>query len=402
MVKTLTARFVETVKATDGRAEFRDGQVKGLILRVAPGGAKSWSVQFVRKSDGRKRRATIGEYPAYSLDQARTEAHAIVAKVSRGEDPTAVVKPRAEFFTFDKLADRWLERYARSSKVAAAVYDDTLMLTKDIRPAIGRMRVEEVQKRDIIDIADAMADRGAKIRCNRAITLVRSIFRWGIAEDLIQHDPTLGIKPRTAERPRDRVLSDTEVATLWRELDAAPMTRGLQLAIKLALVTGQRIGMLEGMTKSELDLSPGAAMWTVPGRRTKNSELTRVPLSGLAVALIDEAIGLSGDSEFVFPSPRGDGPITGHAATRAMSRMRGGLTVQEFRIHDLRRTCASGMAALGVNPHTIALVLDHISTTKSSVTSAVYVKYAFDKEKRDALERWAEHLTRLNNSRNVT
>lgn len=395
MVKTLTTRFVETVKAGDGRSEYRDGQVKGLMLRVAAGGTKTWSVQFVRKSDGRKRRMTIGEYPAYSLDQARTEARDIVAKVSRGEDPTAAVKPRAELFTFDKLADLWLDRYARPSKAPEAVYDDTLLLKKDIRPAIGRMRADEVQKRDVILIADAMVDRGAKTRCNRAISLVRSIFRWGVAEDLVTFDPTAGIKPRTVERPRDRVLSDPEVAVLWTEIDDAPMTRGLQLAIKLALATGQRIGMIEGMAKAELDLLNGNPMWTVPGRRTKNRELTRVPLSPLAVTLIKEAIELSGDREHVFPSPLGDGPITSHAATRAMSRMRDTLSVKDFRIHDLRRTCASGMAALGVNPHTIALVLDHISTTKSSVTSAVYVKYAFDKEKREALELWAGHLVRL-------
>ena len=115
----------------------------------------------------------------------------------------------------------------------------------------------------------------------------------------------------------------------------------------------------------------------------------------LAIKLIAEAIALSGDGAYVFPSRLGGGPITGHAATRAMSRTRSNLTVTNFRIHDLRRTCASGMAALGINPHTIALVLDHISATKASVTNSVYIKYSFDKEKRHALETWAAHLEQL-------
>ncbi len=395
MVKTLTARFIESVKPTAGRSEYRDDQVIGLMLRVAPGGAKTWSVQFVRKTDGRKRRVTIGTFPAFSLDDARTEARTIVARISRGEDPTADRKPRAEYFTFGKLADIWLERYARPGKVASAVYDDTLLLNKDILPAIGAMKVEEVAKRDVILLADAMLARGAKTRCNRAIALVRSIYRWGIAEDLVALDPTLGIKPRTVERPRERVLSEAEIEIVWKELDTAPMTRGLQLAIKLALVTGQRIGMVEGMAKTELDLTLTNPIWTVPGSRTKNRELTRVPLSPLAIRLIAEAIAIAGDSVYVFPSPVGQGPITGHAATRAMSRTRTHLTVPDFRIHDLRRTCASGMAMLGINPHTIALVLDHISTTKASVTSSVYVKYSFDKEKRHALETWAAYLERV-------
>ena len=395
MVKVLTARFIETVKSGEGSTEYRDGQVTGLVFRIAPGGTKSWSVQFVRKSDGRKRRVTIGEYPAYSLEEARTEAHAIIARISRGEDPTADRKPRAEYFTFGKLADSWLERYAHTSKVATAVYDDTLLLNKDVRPAIGAMKIEEVTKRDVLLFVDAILARGARTRCNRALSLVRSIFRWGIAEDLVALDPTLGIKPRTIERPRERVLSDTEIVTVWHELDDAPMSRGLQLAIKLALVSGQRIGMIEGMAKAELDRTPSNPIWTVPGSRTKNRELTRVPLSPLALRLVEAALELSHSSEYVFPSPVGDGPITGHAATRAMSRARGHLSIADFRIHDLRRTCASGMAALGVNPHTIALVLDHISTTKATVTGAVYVKYSFDKEKRQALETWAAHLETL-------
>ena len=395
MIKTLTTRFVEAVKPNTSRSEYRDDQVTGLMLRVSASGAKSWSVQFVRKSDGRKRRITIGTYPAFTLDGARTEARNLLARVGRGEDPAPEHKLRAELFTFGKLADLWLERYARPSKVASAVYEDTLLLNKDIRPAIGAKKVEDVAKRDVILIADAIVARGAKTRCNRAIKLVRSIYRWGIAEDFVSLDPTLGIKPRTVERPRERVLNETEIAIVWHELDSAPMTRGLQLAIKLALVTGQRIGMVEGMVKSELDLTFANPIWTVSGLRTKNRELTRVPLSPLAIKLIFEAIALSGDGTFVFPSTVGRGPITGHAATRAMSRARSNLTVSDFRIHDLRRTCASGMAALGVNPHTIALVLDHISTTKASVTHSVYIKYSFDKEKRQALESWADHLERV-------
>jgi len=222
MVRTLTARFVEAVIPDNGRTEYRDDRVTGLMLRVSIGGAKTWSVQFVRKSDGRKRRLTIGTYPAFSLDDACIEA-----RNSRGEDPASVHKPRAEYFTFSKLAGSWLELYARPSKVASAVYENTLLLNKDIRPAIGAMKVEDVTKRDVI-----------------------------------------------------------------------------RLAV-------------------------------------------------------------------------GAGPITGHAATRAMSRARAGFTVADFRVHDLRRTCAYGMARLGVNPHTIALVLDHISTTKANVTSSVYVVSGF-------------------------
>src|SRR5690349_20528550 len=131
------------------------------------------------------------------------------------------------------------------------------------------------------------------------------------------------------------------------------------------------------MAKAELDLTD--AMWTQPGGRRKNKELSRVPLSPLGLALVTEAIARSGVSPYVFPSPSGTGPITAHAATRALSRAREGLGLRHFRVHDLRRTVATGMASLGINPHTISLVLDHTSVTKGTVTGAVYVKYSFDR-----------------------
>ncbi len=110
------------------------------------------------------------------------------------------------------------------------------------------------------------------------------------------------------------------------------------------------------------------------------------------MSLIGEAMARSGDSLYVFPSPSGTGPITAHAATRALSRARRSWGLDHFRVHDLRRTVATGMASLGVNPHTISLVLDHISVTKGTVTGAVYVKYSFDREKREALNVWADRL----------
>jgi integrase len=97
----------------------------------------------------------------------------------------------------------------------------------------------------------------------------------------------------------------------------------------------------------------------------------------------------------VFPSPSGTGAITAHAATRALARARPELGLDHFRVHDLRRTVATGMATLGINPHTISLVLDHISVTKATVTGAVYVKYPFDPEKREALDRWAAHVEQI-------
>ncbi len=395
MPKRLTTRFVETVKPKETRTEYRDGHTRGLILRVTPAGVRSWSVLYTRQSDRKKRRYTIGGYPDFSLETARTEAQSVLARVARGEDPADQKQERKDALSFAELASIWIERHGKPNKGQRSLYDDELMLAREILPSIGATKADEVSKRDVIRIIDAVADRGARYRSNRILALTRSIFRWGCAEDLIKLDPTQGVRPRTIERPRDRVLTDNEIRIFWRGLDDSPMSAAVVTMLRLALVTGQRIGEIAGAAKAEIDLLSEKPTWTLPGGRTKNSQTNRVPLSPLAVRLLQDAIEVSGESEYVFPSPTRSGPITAHAATRALSRARSKLDIENFRVHDLRRTVATSMASLGINPHTISLVLDHISVTKGTVTGAVYVKYSFDREKRGALERWSRQLEKI-------
>ena len=130
----------------------------------------------------------------------------------------------------------------------------------------------------------------------------------------------------------------------------------------------------------------------IPGDKTKNGQPNRVPLSPLALKLIDEAIELTGGSPWLFPSPNGDGPIDAHAPTRALARARDAIGLEDFRIHDLRRTAATRMAELGISPHTISMILNHVSARQGTITSKVYVQYSYDAEKREALRVWASKI----------
>ena len=177
----------------------------------------------------------------------------------------------------------------------------------------------------------------------------------------------------------------------WRCLN---VISGL-LSLKLSLVTGQRISEVAGINLKEIDFNLSAPVWTVPGKRTKIKKPNRVPLSPLALAVIAQARELAGTSEWVFPSPTGKGPMGAHAATKALERARSAIGLEDFRIHDLRRTAATRMAELGVSPHTISLILNHASARKGSLTSKVYVQYSYDKEKREALDAWAARLEQL-------
>jgi integrase len=440
-----TDAFVNGAKCEPGRAlrEFRDTGVHGLELRVTAGGAKSWRLHYTRRSDNRRRVVGLGSYPNMSLKKARAKARTLKGQIEDEDtraDPAAGKQERRRGASFAEIAGEWLSRHGKPNKSSRALRDDQSMLDRHILPQIGAMRAAEIAKRDIIGLLDEVAAKpdarkgrfqGSRMthRPNRVFELVRSIFRWAVGRDLLQIDPTWGLPaPIKKEAPRERELSPTEIRQLWQALDRAPvqrrstkgltrgervvsdedipMTRAIALALKLSLVTAQRIGEVAGIAQSELDLNEAAPVWTVPRQRAKNGQANRVPLSPLAVRLIKEAQELAGAGAWLFPSPKdarpgaaavrgASAPIDPHAPSKALSRARAAIGLADFRVHDLRRTAATRMAELGISPHTISLVLNHVSARKGTVTGAVYVQYSYDREKREALDAWGARLERI-------
>ncbi len=423
----LTARTVATFRSEQHRQDIADDKVTGLQLRVTRSGVKTWALRYRRKSDGRRRRCTLGSYPTISLEEARTRALEAIAAISRGADPAGGIQERKDAPTFADVVEEWTQRHAKPNKGWRTVEDDQAMLRRHVLPQIGSMKATELTKRDIIRMLDAVAvapDARAKRksaarklthRPNRVFELVRSILNWALGRDLIASNPLFGLPPPIKkEKPRERVLSDDEIRTLWRALDRAPvkrtklrrsaddfpMRRATALTLKLSLVTGQRIGEVAEAAMSEFDLSGPAPIWVIPGERTKNGEPNRVPLSPLALRVISEAREIACNSPWLFPNPQGDSPVDASAPTKALDRARPAIGLKNFRVHDLRRTAASRMAELGVNPHSISLVLNHVSATKGTVTGKVYIHYSWDKEKREALDTWSAKLAEIISSSN--
>ncbi len=430
--KRLTARFVETitVDAVSRRAAFADAAIDGLELRVSASGRKSWALRYIRKSDNARRRVTLGRFPEVSLEKARLDAAKLRIAIAEGEDPAGGVAARKAAMTFAEVTDEWLERHAIPNKSPRAVEDNRSMLKRDILPMIGAMKAAEVTKRDVIKILDTMAtrsdlrasvkpsERRLTTRPNRVYELIRAICRWAVGRDILQYDPSWGMKaPVKRNKPRDRALSPAEIATFWAALDRTPlarrhvpaglprsatiltgtdvpMTRPTALAMKLALITGQRIGEVTGIAENELATDAAMPIWVIPRGRTKNSEPNRVPLSPIALRVIAEARELAAGSPWLFPGPTGEA-MQSHTATRALQRSRKAIGIAHFRVHDLRRTAATGMAELGISPHTIGLVLNHITVRRGTVTSGVYIHYAYDKEKREALQAWGQRLEEI-------
>jgi integrase len=390
-----TTRNIESMQVGK-RTDFTDPSQKGLTLRVTPLGAKTWALLYRRKSDGKKRRVTIGEFSEKGLAEARAAAVELRAEINRGEDPAAKRTALRKLATIDEVLDRYLKDYAEPHKRSA--FEDRRTFDKDVRPYIGQHKVGTVTRQDVVQLLNRIKDRGAGIAANRALSKLRKAFNWARAEGYMTDNPASGLAPRVKERKRERVLSSDEIYSFWHGLDAAGMKPGTKLALKLALVTGQRIGEVCGAEKRELDLDK--ADWLIPASHSKNGRQHAVPLSALAVELFRQALAHSGDSRFVFPAgpgTKGEKPLASHsiggATRKALKEL--GLADAPATPHDLRRTVASHLAAMGFGENIVARILNHSSVTERTITGSVYIRHSFAAEKRQALEAWANELDRI-------
>jgi len=399
-----TARAIEAI-AVKTRTDFTDPNTKGLMLRVTPHGAKTWAILYNRKGDGKKRRFTLGPFPALSLADARELAEAKKVQIRAGADPAALLSEYKKANTVDELLDLFLEKHPRPD--AAWTLECKRIFNKDVRPLIGRIKLPDLNRGHVRQVIEAVRDRGATVTVNRTLAALRRAFSWAVSKDLLAINPALNMATDIQETGKDRALTIDEIKTFWAGLDKtgigkATMGERSRLALKIILATGQRPGEVCGASKSELDIASGA--WLIPAKRTKNKEAHSLPLSKLAIQLFEQAISLSGESEFVFPSRPRNGkalgltaPLQSHALSHAMrdNLKTLGLEKKPATPHDLRRTTATHMARLGLPDRSVGRVLNHGTELRRTITSRVYIHYDYATEKRQALEAWANELSRI-------
>jgi integrase len=280
----------------------------------------------------------------------------------------------------------FLDRHAALR--SARTYDAyRRVLERDVIPRWGKRNAPDVHRAHVMDLLDEIAhDRGAPIAANRTRAILHALFNFALARDLVPSNPVAGVPRPAPESRRDRVLSSSEIRTLWGALDGE--AEPLRSLVRFLLLTGQRSG--ETCRLRWADVDRDAATWSIPGADRKGGRAHRVPLSPQAVALLDGLRPVTGDSEYTFASPSaraGGGPFRwlSHAAGRL--REAAGFA---FRIHDLRRTCASGLAELGTDRDTISKVLGHKSADAGVI--AIYDRYDREPEKRAALLKWGARL----------
>ena len=386
------------------RTDFTDPQTKGLALRVTPTGTKSWSLLYTRKSDGEKRRVSIGSFPEIGLALAREKAAKLRVEINARRDPAGEVETLKKAETVNELLDEFLKRHPRPNADWTAACRG--YFKRDVRPLIGSIKLPELTRQQVRSVLKAVEDRGAKTSVNRTLAAMRRAFSWAVSQDLMESNPALNMATDIKETPKDRALSSEEIKLFWQGLedDKTPMGPKSRLALKLILVTGQRPGEVCGAKRSEIDFV--SKIWTIPIERAKNRQLHAVPLSDLAMELFKEAMQISerDKSEYIFTSrPRkGIGlDLTETMQTHALSHaMRGaldqlGLKDDPATPHDLRRTTATHMARMGMSDRIVGRVLNHGTELRRTITARVYIQHDFLAEKRIALEAWAVDLSIL-------
>ena len=371
----LTDRFIRSVTA-DANTDYFDSKATGLGLRVSPTGSKAWSAMFTVPGSEKRARVSLGRYPATTLARARALALDVRKHVEAGTDPRDVMGRDAPAVgvTVAMLAESYIAKHGRTIKTGDEL---ARRLRVDVLPIIGKVKLAELHRRDVHRVLDAINERGSPQSAAKAFSDMRAMVRWAVERGDLDVDPMAAMKPPAASTQRERFLTEDEIRALWPVLPAS-----IALALKLALVTGQRIGEVAGITLGELDLAK--AVWNLPAERSKNGFAHTVPLSPMALDLIAEARGACrGERLFQLNSMKVGQQLIAH---------RDALPVQGWTAHDLRRTVCTHLAMLGVSPLVIGAVVNHRTQTRSGVTMSTYVRYDYAREKREALELWADRL----------
>jgi integrase len=384
----LTAFKLQSLKATDRLQEIPDGRGLYRVIQPKPSGAVSWAFRYRRKSDHKTRKLTFDG--RLTLKEARARAAVALEQVEAGGDPAAdkqselrarrVAAVERAADTVDILVARFIEQHVkRKLRTSRAV---ECLFKNDVLPRWTGRAVHDIKKRDVVALLDGIAE-DRPIQANRVHALLRGFFNWCIERDVLTVSPCAGTKPPSDERERDRVLSDAEIIKFWNATRDDPA--GAMLRVMLIL--GQRRGEVSGMLWSA-EVDEASRTWTLPPPRTKNGERHVVPLSAQAMAEIAGARRIVGN-DFVFAACDRTG--YGRIKERIDARM---ADVPPWRLHDLRRTCATGLQRLGVRLEVTEAILNHTSGSRGGIVG-IYQRFDYADEKRDALQRWADYVEAL-------
>jgi integrase len=381
----LTKRAIDALPIPKSDAVYWDAGCPGFGLKVTPKGRKVLIVLYRTAGAGSKlRKYTIGPYGRVTLHQGRVAAQKVFAAKLEGRDPAAEKRAARRRIVADRVEDLLetfiLQRLSQNRSGG----EIARLLRREVGKAWAGRSIHEISKRDVVEVVTAIEQRGAPVAANKALKAIKTFLRWCVGRAVLDQSPAEGVPVPSKEVARDRVLDDNELADVL--LAARKIGGPYGGIVELLALTGQRREEVARLQWAELDLAQ--RVWTLPKSRTKNAKAHVVHLSEQSMAVLTRA---DRPSPYVF-SQLGGNPFQEFSrAKRRLDELSG---VTRWRLHDLRRTCVSGMARLGVAPHVADKILNHQAGTISGV-AAVYQRHDFLAERRAALDLWGAHVGRV-------
>jgi integrase len=381
----MTKSAVDALKAASKDTVYWDAGLPGFGVKVTPRSRKVFVVLYrIGGAGSRLRKYTIGPYGRVTLQMARAEAQKVLAARLEGRDPATEKRESKRRMTADRVDDLievFIVQHVSKTRKAAEI---SRLLRREVVSRWGNRCVHAIGKRDIVELASEIAQRGTPMAANTLLKVIKTFLNWCVGRAVIDASPAEGVPLPGKEIARDRVLTNNELVSVIR---AARQIGGAYGGIvEMLVLTGQRREEVAQMVGDEIDFN--SRTWTLPGSRTKNGKPHIVHLSEACIKLIKRA---SRSASYVF-SISGARPFQNFTnAKRVLDELSG---VTGWRLHDLRRTCVSGMARLGVPPHVADKILNHQSGTISGV-AAVYQRHDFLAERKLALERWGLYIETL-------
>lgn len=416
----LTDSKLRTLKPR--RQAFAESDDGGLFVEVTPSGSKIWRLRY--RTGGRsskQEKITLGDYPTYSLAEARLWRDDCKALAGRGVSPMAlkrgdsipddaspVVKELAHAFvrnwcltaaekarakeearraleTVEAFGRRW---YAEIVEPANSnPRNIKRVLEKDVYPAIGAKQIADVTPTDVLTITDRIKARGADQMALQTRNVLKRLFAYAIAREKVNFNPAAAIEAKfiAQAKSRDVALSPDEIGRLLRTIYQASMKRSHKLALHLLILCMVRKSELIEARWDEIDFE--RAEWSIPGERMKKDKPHLVPLSRQAWAMFDELKGLASGSEWVFPSRSSlRRPIAHSTLNVAVQALE--IDVRDFVIHDFRRTASTHLHEAGFNSDWIEKALAH----ETKGIRGVYNRAQYADQRREMLQWWADFV----------
>jgi integrase len=373
-------------------AFYWDTELRGFGLRlrrlIDGTSQRTWTVQY-RVGGGRSRRAYIGQpgsAEVLSTKQARDKAKLLLGKVALGDDPQAEDRRAKDRHRFDAVVAEYLaERAGELRPRSLAASSAYLTGPAYFRPLFAQP-LDQIKRGDVSSCITSIKRNSGPVSAARARSALQAFFRWAMEMGHAEQNPVIGALAVKVNAPRERVLSDAELAAIWNAAGDDDFGR----VVRLLILTAARRNEIGGMAWSELDRERGT--WTLPASRSKNKREHTLPLPEAAWQIVDAVPQIAGRDQ-LFGSRSKSGMNGWNEVKRALDA-RLGDGVAPWMLHDLRRTTATRLADLGVQPHVIEAILNHHSGHRSGV-AGIYNRSSYQREVTAALALWADHVRAL-------